>query len=292
MFRRRIRSALFIDFENMIGSRLASTVPNWLAWLEDGHFDGGRRRWFDELRIYWNSASQKYRDEFQRHGFKTVLCERYARLKNGADIRIALDIAEMVHHRPSIKEYVLLSRDTDFVPVLSRLTEHSKRSAILVDEADSAIYTTFAAKADIVIPTRLFAEALRYERPPRRSIGTWLKRPPRPSPVATTELPTVLPAQRLAPAVQVVLAETGKAPKSWTARRQIIRALRTLPGFTTSGRDAYLGYGNYVNLMLAIGRLEPALLVERQGNGVAVKRRGRNQPSNQNGPCTGKAVDP
>ena len=45
MLRRRIRSALYIDFENV--PLPPDAIANWLAWLEDGVFDPtGRRRRF------------------------------------------------------------------------------------------------------------------------------------------------------------------------------------------------------------------------------------------------------
>lgn len=59
MFRRTTKSALLIDFDNIVvatGKEFGQSIPNWLAWLEDGKFDKlGRRRNFLLKRVYWNA---------------------------------------------------------------------------------------------------------------------------------------------------------------------------------------------------------------------------------------------
>src|SRR6476661_6110060 len=87
VLRRPIKSALFIDFENVGHRALAETIPNWIGWFEQGEFDDARRRRkFLVKRIYWNSAGEQYKDQFKDGGFTSVLCEKFAGLKNGADI--------------------------------------------------------------------------------------------------------------------------------------------------------------------------------------------------------------
>src|SRR5215510_11220813 len=170
---RKVRSALFIDFENVGGKLSPTALPAMTAWLEDGRFDElGRRRKLVAKRVYWNSAAEKHRDAFEAAGFEVVLCEKFSAMKNGADIRMALDVLDSCWKAPEIKEYILFTTDTDFVPVLQRLTEKQKLSAILVNEATMVSHTAFSIYADMVVPMReLVSEGLSYSRPE----GGWLR---------------------------------------------------------------------------------------------------------------------
>ncbi|MGE3916864.1 MAG: NYN domain-containing protein, partial [Hyphomicrobiaceae bacterium] len=133
MLRWRIRSALYIDFENV--PLPPDAIANWLAWLEDGAFEAsGHRRHFLQKRVYWNSHAERNRELFQRHGFSAVLVGKFAGLKNGADIRMAMDVVETTYTRAEIDEVILLTGDSDFVPELERQNHTAKRSAIVVTE--------------------------------------------------------------------------------------------------------------------------------------------------------------
>jgi len=164
MLRRRIRSALYIDFENV--PLPPEAIANWLSWLEDGHFDPERRRRrFLQKRVYWNSHAERNRELFRRHGFVAILVGKYSGLKNGADIRMAMDVIETTYTRPEIDEFILLTGDSDFVPVVERLKHKSKRSAIVVTEHRPNIHTTYHRNADLLIPSRRLTEAAQYQRP-------------------------------------------------------------------------------------------------------------------------------
>ena len=66
MFQRSIPAALFFDFDNIERYGLAHKIPNWTAWIEDGHFDeSGRRRKLLQKRVYWNSQHETHRDDFE-----------------------------------------------------------------------------------------------------------------------------------------------------------------------------------------------------------------------------------
>jgi hypothetical protein len=74
MFRRRVKYALFVDFDNVSRYVPPSKIVSWLSWLEDGHFaDDGRKRTFLEKRIYWNSAHEIHREAFEEADFDVVL---------------------------------------------------------------------------------------------------------------------------------------------------------------------------------------------------------------------------
>ena len=214
----RIQSALFIDHENVAGLCPPEKIANWVAWLEDGGFDEGRKRKFAEKRIYWNPSAQKHEKTFKARGFEPVLCEKFKRLKNGADIRIALDVAEAIIRKKRIKEFILFTKDTDFVPVLQRLRINERRSVVLVDEAQKEVYATFKDHADVVVPVHLFKEALAYKRPVRwartkRALGGLMARAA-PKPLDPMEQ-----------AEHYVIRVISLRPNEHTARVDIVREL-------------------------------------------------------------------
>jgi len=159
----RIRSALFIDFENV--ALPPDAIPNWLPWLEDGVFDHGKRRRFILKRVYWNSSAQKHEPAYKASGFEVVHCDRYVGLTNSVDVRMAIDIVEATYQYPRIEEYILVTKDSDFVPVLRRLRELHKRTAFLVDEKRPNVHTIYRAHADTLISLGSLSEARRYVRP-------------------------------------------------------------------------------------------------------------------------------
>ena len=159
---RRIKSSLFIDFENI--PLPPDTIPSWLAWLEDGVFDEHKRRRFLLKRVYWNASHQKHAAAYEAQGFEVVTCERFHGLANSVDVRMAIDIIEATFASPKIDEFMLITRDTDFVPVLQRLDEKKKKSVFLVNEQQPNIHTTYRQHADILVTAWEFKVARRsYE---------------------------------------------------------------------------------------------------------------------------------
>jgi uncharacterized LabA/DUF88 family protein len=163
---RPIRSALLIDIENVSYARLSTSIPNWLAWLERGQFDPAKqRRKFVLKRAYWNSTSEHDRKKFESRGVDAILVDRYVTLKNTADVHMAIDMIELLYTRPDIEEYVLLSKDSDFIPVMQRLRSKHKKTVMLVDLASPTLHTAFRDKVDIVIPHRDLLLATTYNPP-------------------------------------------------------------------------------------------------------------------------------
>jgi hypothetical protein len=268
----RIQSALFIDHENVGGHCPPDRIANWVAWLEDGEFDDGRKRTLLDKRVYWNPSAQKHEKVFLAAGFRPILCEKFRKLKNGADIRIALDIAEMIAKSKRIKEFILFTKDTDFVPVLQRLRIYERRTVVLVDENQEEVYGTYMHHADVVIPVRIFAAAPDYLRPvrgwarTRKAIGGLIP--------ARAELPKQAPQRRdaLEEAEHHVIRVISLRPNEHTARRDIVRELSKIEGFTESGARAYWGRGSYKALMEALARRNDRIRVTRgAGSGISVR---------------------
>jgi hypothetical protein len=246
MFSHRTKSALFIDYENVGSLCPPGALANWIAWLEDGQFDKNRRRLLLEKRVYWNPSAQQHEEVFKKGGFSVVLCEKHHRLKNGADIRIALDVAEMTIECPRIEEFILFTKDTDFVPVLQRLRLKKKKTAILADENQPRVYATYSNHADIVLPTRKFKEGPDYQRPIRwagikETLANLLAReaaPGEPEVRDTIDL-----------AVNAVIRATSIIPNQDALRRNIEAELKKIAGFSQAGKTGYFGKGGYLPLM-------------------------------------------
>jgi uncharacterized LabA/DUF88 family protein len=263
---RRIRSALFVDFENVATKPSADAISSLLAWLEDGKFDEANgKRLLLRKTIYWNSSAERHRDVFEDAGFEVLLCEKFSSMKNGADIRMALDVLDTCWKDPDIGEYILFTTDSDFVPVLQRLTEKSKMSAILVNETKMESHTVFSIYADVLIPLRQLNDAFIYKRKPTGlpdsfpntiSLMPTLDLPPKPA----IELPAptdVHPSSSfsgLNEAERAVVRLASRTPKKFVPRKQIERQLQQIKGFQKTGTNAYFGRRHYQALMLEIAK--------------------------------------
>ncbi len=165
--------ALFIDFDN-IYSGLQRVAPQaadafatdpgaWLRWLETGMpveetpLDGEARRILVR-RCYLNPrVYQKYRAYFVLAGFDVVDCPPLTQQgKTSADIRMAMDVLDMLGHQTFFDEFVILSGDADFTPVLLRLRAHDRRTVIL---AVGFAAQAYKAACDIVIGEGTFIES-------------------------------------------------------------------------------------------------------------------------------------
>ncbi len=298
MLRWRIRSALYIDFENV--PLPPDAIANWLAWLEDGVFDpAGRRRRFLQKRVYWNSHAERNRALFQRHGFAPILIGKYSGLKNGADIRMAMDVVEATYTRSEIDEFILLTGDSDFVPVLERLRQKAKRSAIVATEHRPNIHTTYHRSADLLIPSRRLTEAAQYERenqgllsrlfakpqaksvaaPPAASraategarASTVGPAPTRPIRKDTTDTAGTDPTSILETAAKQVLKLLIRQPRNYVAQKRVVAELEQLQTFKRQGPTAFFGTGSYKNLAKELTRIEPRItVVDQPGGGTGV----------------------
>ncbi|HWK40019.1 MAG TPA: NYN domain-containing protein, partial [Hyphomicrobium sp.] len=82
------------------------------------------------------------RHHFLRAGFEVVDCPPLtAQLKNSADIRMVMDVRDILTHETRFDEFVILSADADFTPVLHRLRAHARRTIIYSNDHTAAPYT-------------------------------------------------------------------------------------------------------------------------------------------------------
>ncbi len=82
------------------------------------------------------------RHHFLRAGFEVVDCPPLtAQLKNSADIRMVMDVRDILTHDTRFDEFVILSADADFTPVLHRLRSHARRTVVYSNDHTAAPYT-------------------------------------------------------------------------------------------------------------------------------------------------------
>lgn len=164
--------ALFIDFDNIYSGlqrvapqaaeAFATDPSSWLRWLETGmpvedSPEGGDPRRILVRRCYLNPrVYQKYRAYFVLAGFDVVDCPPLTQQgKTSADIRMAMDVLDTLGHQTFFDEFVILSGDADFTPVLLRLRAHDRRTVIL---AVGFAAQAYKAACDIVISEGAFIE--------------------------------------------------------------------------------------------------------------------------------------
>ena len=167
-----MKSALFVDFDNVYtqlrqvqpaaAERFARQPIEWIRWLTEsleipvGHDPQARRRLLVR-RCYLNpNWYQTYRHAFLRAGFEIVDCPPVtAQGKTSTDIHMVLDIVELLAHDTRYDEFIVLSADADFTPVLRKLRRYDRRTSVLAIGFPSAAYQ---ASADLLSDERLFIE--------------------------------------------------------------------------------------------------------------------------------------
>lgn len=214
-----MKSALFVDFDNVYtqlralqpaaAERFARQPVEWMRWLveslaiPEGHADPAARRRMLVRRCYLNpNWYQQYRHAFLRAGFEIVDCPPVtSQGKTSTDIHMVLDIVDLLGHETGYEEFIVLSADADFTPVLRKLRRYDRRTTVLAIGFPSAAYQ---ASADLMIDERQFIEqALGLGTEPVAGAAP-------PSAEAATE-PAV--AAAATPAVTTAAADTAGPPR-------------------------------------------------------------------------------
>jgi hypothetical protein len=168
-------SALFVDFDNVYLSlrrqneeaagRFARNPAEWLSRIATGglvrfksHQDYVRRR-FAVARVYGNPGRKlvsrggphdphnfaTVRTNFMMAGLEVVDCQPLSsQFKNGTDIKMACDIRDFLEHPTRFGEFIILSGDADFTPVLHHLRSHDRRTVVYANDNTADIYKAFS----------------------------------------------------------------------------------------------------------------------------------------------------
>jgi hypothetical protein len=167
-----IRSALFVDFDNIYlglqredpnaAEQFATNPSHWLQWLQDrlshsSEENERQRRKILFRRCYLNpSQFGRFRPYFTRSAFEVVDCPPLTSGgKTSADIQMVMDILDALGHSTRFEEFIILSGDADFTPMLLRLSKHDRRSAVLAIGPASVAYK---AACDLLIDQDTFLE--------------------------------------------------------------------------------------------------------------------------------------
>lgn len=178
------------------------------------------------------------RHHFLRSGFEVIDCPPLtAQLKNSADIRIVMDVRDILNHDTYFDEFVILSGDADFTPLLHRLRAHARRTVVFANDHTAQPYT---AISDGEIRESSLISLLTSNRPI--------------SGESPREIPAPAPAIDIEAARKAILAEVvdfvRNAPQAVPLETLADRAVRVI------GRDKTVGtnwgnYGSFRDLLLA-----------------------------------------
>src|ERR1035437_7018315 len=172
---RRLRCALFVDFDNVyIGLQrldpsaaeaFASAPTHWLTALETGNdAEGEFSRRFLIRACYLNpSVFSQFRPNFTRAGFSVVDCPSLTQQgKSSADINLVLDAVDALSAETRYDEFVILSADADFTPLALRCRAADRRVTIITAGPAASAYR---AVADTVITADELAELVKHPEP-------------------------------------------------------------------------------------------------------------------------------
>ncbi len=172
----QILSAVFVDYDNIYLSlkrrneeaakRFAKDASMWLAEIESGRLIAPTNKLPSNVqrrivlnRCYGNPVPRRnqndnstdmnsfpfVRHHFLRAGFEVVDCPPLtAQLKNSSDIRMVMDVRDYLHHETYFDEFIILSGDADFTPVLHRLRAHARRTVVFANDFTAAPYVAIA----------------------------------------------------------------------------------------------------------------------------------------------------
>ena len=220
---------MFVDFENLaIGVRDMGG--------EDFQIELVLKRLLEKGRIVYKRAYcdwSNYRSavrEFHGHGVELIdIPQTKMSGKNSADIRMVVDALDLCHSKNHIDVFALISGDSDFSPLVSKLKENKKRvvgcgvksstSDLLIANCDEFIY---------------YDDLTRAAKKKKKKKNTTKK-------TDTEEDRKEEACERLLEVLQSM--EQDYDPLWGSSIKQVIR--RVYPGFN----EAYYGYRNFSDLL-------------------------------------------
>ncbi len=188
--------------------------------------------------------------------------------KNSADIRMVVDALDLCYTKSHVDTFVIISGDSDFSPLVSKLRENAKRvigvgvknstSNLLIANCDEFIYYD-----DLVREKR--KPAARKAPPKAASGGNG--RPAAKPPADAAATPKKDDEERrqeavdlVADTVEALVAERGEEDKIWGSMvKQALK--RRNPGFN----ESYYGFRLFTNLLEEAAR-RGAVVLERDEN--------------------------
>jgi uncharacterized LabA/DUF88 family protein len=269
-----ILSTVFVDYDNIYLSlkrksddaakRFAKDSAGWLQGIVSGElitatssFAAPAERRIAMNRCYGNPVPRRnahdnstdmnsfpfVRHHFLRSGFEVIDCPPLtAQLKNSADIRIVMDIRDIITHDTFFDEFVILSGDADFTPVLHRLRAHARRTVVFANDHTAQPYTAISdgeIRESSLISLLLNTRTVNIETQPRELSA------PQPAPLTAAEIEA---ARKSIVAEVVNVVRT--APQAVPLETLADRAVRVIGREKTVGTN-WGGFGSFRDLLLA-----------------------------------------
>lgn len=181
------RAGIYIDFDNFIsglieaggdqGLRVARSPSVWISHLTRRFVLTDDRRWLVR-RCYMNPGGFKidaglaaghsgdfesFRSTYVNAGCEVVDCPDLTtngegRSKNAADIRLAVDVMDALQSPVPLDEFVIVSGDSDFTPLLHRLRAADRQTTVI---APGPVAAGYRAAADRFLAKRKLGDVIR-----------------------------------------------------------------------------------------------------------------------------------
>jgi len=142
--------ALFIDFDNIaLGLKSATIKKIEIRLVIERLLEKGKVI-IKKAYADWSNYPQ-YKNELHAAGIEMVeIPKRQISGKNSADIRLAVDAMDLCYGKEHLDTYVIVSGDSDFSPLVSKLRENNKSviglgmrdssSRLLIENCDEFIF--------------------------------------------------------------------------------------------------------------------------------------------------------
>ena len=127
LLRKELTTAVFVDFENLaLGVEEDKKGRFEIELVLKRLLERGRSV-FKRAYCDW-TRFKEFMHEFHRLGFEMVdIPSSRVSGKNSADIRMVVDAIDLCYSKSHIDTFVLLTGDSDFSPLVSKLKENAKR---------------------------------------------------------------------------------------------------------------------------------------------------------------------
>ena len=236
--------ALFCDFENIA-----------IGVKDSKHAKFDIQKVLERLLLKGSIVVKKAYCDWERYKeFKKVMHEAAFELieiphvrqsgKNSADIRMVVDALDLCYTKSHVETFVIISGDSDFSPLVSKLRENNKvvigcgvknsSSDLLVANCDEFIYY------DDLVREEEAKKKKSKKTTPKPSPGPAPKKGARKTPETKKQDAVDLVVET----VEALIAERGETDKIWGSMvKQALK--RRKPGFT----ESYYGFRNFGQLI-------------------------------------------
>jgi uncharacterized protein (TIGR00288 family) len=127
IIRNEVMTAVFVDFENLARGVQQDKKGQFEIELVLKRLLERGRIVFKRAYCDW-TRFKNFMPEFHSHGFEMIdIPGSKASGKNSADIRMVVDAIDLCYSKTHIDTFALLTGDSDFSPLVSKLKENNKR---------------------------------------------------------------------------------------------------------------------------------------------------------------------